>query len=70
MARVVDKGFSQEPNVVFNDTFAPVGWISSIRIVMRFAAEYALELHQLDFISAYFNGNIKEKFYIEVPEGL
>lgn len=69
-ARVVAKGFSQEPNVDFQETFALVAKISSIRIVMGLAAEFGLKVHQLDFIRAYLNGDIEEEIYMELPEGL
>lgn len=69
-ARIVAKGFSQKPNVDFHETFAPVARTSFIRIVMRLAAELGLEIHQLDFVSAYLNGNIEEEIYMELPEGL
>lgn len=69
-ARIVAKGFSQEPNVDFHETFAPVARTSSVRIVMGLAAELGLEIHQLDFISAYLNGNVEEEIYMELPEGL
>lgn len=69
-ARVVAKGFSQELNVDFHETFAPVARISSIRLVMGLAAELGLETHQLDFTSAYLNGNVEEEIYMEIPEEL
>lgn len=44
--------------------------ISSIRIVLGLAAEYDLIVHQLDFVSAYLNGNVNEEIHMEVPEEL
>ena len=46
-ARLVAKGFTQRPGTDFNETFAPVARIGSIRTVMALAAELELEIHQL-----------------------
>ena len=69
-ARLVAKGFTQRPGTDFNETFAPVARIGSIRTVMALAAELELEIHQLDFVSAYLNGDIEEEIFIEIPNEL
>lgn len=65
-ARLVAKGFTQRPGIDFNETFAPVARIGSIRLLMAIAVELGLEIHQLDFVSAYLNGDIEEVF-MEIP---
>lgn len=67
-ARLVAKGFSQRKDVDYFETFAPVARLESIRTVMALAVEKNLEVHQLDFVSAYLNGEIKEEIYLEVPD--
>ncbi|KMQ81688.1 retrotransposon ty1-copia subclass, partial [Lasius niger] len=42
----------------------------SIRLVMALAVEKGLEVHQLDFVSAYLNGEIEEELYMEIPDHL
>lgn len=69
-ARLVAKGFTQRPGTDFTETFAPVARIGSIRMIMALAAEFNLEVHQLDFVSAYLNGDIEEEIYLEVPSEL
>ena len=54
------------PGVDFDETFAPVARIGSIRMLMVLAAELDMQVQQLDFISAYLNGDIKETIYMEV----
>lgn len=66
-ARLVAKGFSQRKDVSYFETFAPVARIESVRMVMALAVEKNLEVHQLDFVSAYLNREIKEKIYLEIP---
>jgi hypothetical protein len=55
-ASLVAKGFTQKPGIDFNETFAPVARLGSIRLLMAIAVELGLQVHQLDFTSAYLNG--------------
>jgi hypothetical protein len=66
-ARLVAKGFTQKPGIDFNETFAPVARLGSIRLFMAIAVELGLQVHQLDFTSAYLNGEIEEEVFMEVP---
>jgi transposase InsO family protein len=68
-ARFVAKGYAQQPGLDFTDTFAPVAKLASIRAVLALAAIEDLELDQLDFKTAFLNGDIEEELYIEQPEG-
>lgn len=69
-ARVVAKGFAQRPGVDFDDTFAPVARIESIRILMALAAERGMFVEQLDVTTAYLNGILNEEIFLEVPKHL
>ena len=44
-ARLVAKGFSQKYGVDYEETFAPVAKLTSIRVVLSMAAKYGLMLH-------------------------
>lgn len=66
-ARVVAKGFTQTPGVDFGETFSPVARIGSIRLLMAMAVELNLNVYQLDFVTAYLNGEIEEKIYMKTP---
>jgi hypothetical protein len=66
-ARLVAKGFTQKPGIDFNETFAPVARLGSIRLFMAIAVELGLQVHQMDFTSAYLNGEIEEEVFMEVP---
>ena len=68
-ARLVAKGYSQARGIDFDETFAPVVKFNSIRILLAFAAQYDLEIHQMDVKSAYLNGDLVEEIYMEQPEG-
>ncbi|CAK9813843.1 Retrovirus-related Pol polyprotein from transposon TNT 1-94 [Anthophora plagiata] len=67
-ARIVARGFAQRPGVDFDDTFAPVARIESIRILMALAAERGMNVEQLDVTTAYLNGVLNEKILMELPK--
>lgn len=69
-ARLVAQGFSQQPGVHFNETFAPVARMSSIRLLMSIAARLKMKIHQFDVATAYLNGNLSENIYMEPPKQL
>lgn len=68
-ARLVARGFSQQPGVDFEETFAPVSRLVSLRILLTLAATLNWDIHQADVEGAYLNGKIKEEIYMEVPPG-
>lgn len=69
-ARLVAKGYSQRPGLDFNETFAPVVRLSSVRLLVALAAKYSLKIHQLDVITAFLNGELEENLYIDIPDKL
>ena len=69
-ARLVAKGFLQKYGVDFEETFAPVAKFTSIRMILSFAAQYNLVLHQMDVKTAFLNGLLNEEIYMKQPKGL
>ena len=59
-ARLVAKCFSQQEGIDYNETFALVAKMNTIRTILSLAAYYKWEIHQIDVKSAFFNGNISE----------
>ena len=51
----------------FEETFAPVARLESIRILLAYAAHHSFRLFQMDVKSAFLNGPIKEEVYVEQP---
>ena len=68
-ARFVAKGFAQVAGIDYTDTFSPTAKMSTIRILMQFAAEHELSVHQLDVKTAYLNAPIDCEVYLRQPEG-
>ncbi|BBG98940.1 multidrug resistance-associated protein 9 [Prunus dulcis] len=68
-ARLVAKGYSQKPGIDYNETFAPVARLDTIRTLIALAAQKEWNLYQLDVKSAFQNGVLKEEVYVEQPQG-
>jgi hypothetical protein len=68
-ARLVAKGYSQVKGLDFDETYAPVARLESIRILLAYATYHGFKLYQMDVKSAFLNGPIKEEVYVEQPPG-
>jgi hypothetical protein len=66
-ARLVAKGYSQVERLDFDETYAPVARLESIRILLAYATYHGFKLYQMDMKSAFLNGPIKEEVYVEQP---
>jgi hypothetical protein len=68
-ARLVAKGYSQVEGLDFDETYAPVARLESIRILLAYATYHGFKLYQMNVKSAFLNGPIKEEVYVEQPPG-
>jgi hypothetical protein len=68
-ARLVTQGYTQIEGVDFYETFAPVSRLESIRILLSIACHFGFRLYQMDLKSAFLNGILQEKVYVEQPKG-
>jgi hypothetical protein len=68
-ARLVAKVFSQVEGIDYNETFAPVEKMNSIRLVLSLAASHEWEVHQMDVKSSFLHGDLQEEIYMEQPPG-
>jgi hypothetical protein len=60
-ARLVAKVYSQVEGLDFDETYAPVARLESIRILLAYATYHGFKLYQMDMKSAFLNGPIKER---------
>ena len=68
-ARLVEKGYKQQYGVDFDEVFAPVARIETIRLLICLAASRGWEIHHLDVKTVFFHGKLKETVYVTQPEG-
>jgi hypothetical protein len=68
-ARLVAKGYSQRYGIDYEETYAPVCRIGSIRVLIALAAHFDWEIHHMDVTSAYLNGDLQETVYMQQPIG-
>jgi hypothetical protein len=69
-ARLMAKGYAQVAGLDFEETFAHVARLESIRILLAYATHHSFRLYQMDVKSAFLNGPIKEELYVEQPLAL
>jgi hypothetical protein len=69
-ARLVAKGYSKVEGLDFDETYAPIARLESIRILLAYATYHGFKLYQMDVKSAFLNGPIKEEVYAEEPPAL
>ena len=68
-ARLVAKGYVQQEGVDFDEVFAPVARMESIRMLLAVAAREGWLVHHMDVKSAFLNGELKEEVYVRQPPG-
>ncbi|KAE8727985.1 hypothetical protein F3Y22_tig00004899pilonHSYRG00012 [Hibiscus syriacus] len=68
-ARLVAKGYSQKAGIDYDEVFAPVARLETIRLIISLAAQNKWKIQQMDVKSAFLNGVLEEELYIQQPSG-
>ncbi|GJS85205.1 retrovirus-related pol polyprotein from transposon TNT 1-94 [Tanacetum coccineum] len=68
-ARLVAQGYNQQEGIDYDETYAPVARLESIRILLAYACALDFKLFQMDVKSAFLNGFINEEVYVAQPLG-
>ena len=64
---MVEIGFTQQPDIDFNETFAPDARTVTIRTVLAIAAQNKWHVYQMDVKSTFLYGYLNEEVYVEQP---
>jgi hypothetical protein len=64
-ARLVAKGYAQREGVDFEEVFAPVARIETVRLIIALAAKSGWKVHHMDVKSAFLNGDLIEEVYVQ-----
>ena len=68
-SRLVAQGYTQVEGINFDETFAPITRLESIRILLTIASHLNFKLYQMDVKSAFLYGMLQEEVYVEQPKG-
>ena len=64
-SRLIAKVYSKKKWQDFFDTYSPMMRITSIRILIAIATFHNLKIYQMDVKTAFLNGDLEEKVYME-----
>ena len=68
-AHLVARGYTQTYGIDYQETFAPVAKLNTIRILISLAVNLDWPLNQYDIKNAFLHGNLKEEIYMDCPPG-
>ncbi|GJW07915.1 retrovirus-related pol polyprotein from transposon TNT 1-94 [Tanacetum coccineum] len=68
-ARLVAQGYNQQEGIDYDETYAPVARLESIRILLAIACANDFKLYQMGVKSTFLNGLINEEVYVAQPSG-
>ncbi|GKE11960.1 retrovirus-related pol polyprotein from transposon TNT 1-94 [Tanacetum coccineum] len=68
-ARIVAQGYNQQEGTDYDETYAPLARLESIRILLAIACANDFKLYQMDVKSAFQNVFINEEVYVAQPSG-
>nr|GEW73011.1 copia protein [Tanacetum cinerariifolium] len=67
--RLVARGYRQEEEIDFEESFAPVARLEAVRIFLAFAAHMNMIVYLMDVKTAFLNGILREEVYVSQPGG-
>ncbi|GJW30867.1 ribonuclease H-like domain-containing protein [Tanacetum coccineum] len=63
------KGYAQEEDIDFEESFALVARLEVVRIFVAYAAHKSFPIYQMDVKKAFLNRPLKEEVYVAQPDG-
>ena len=68
-AKLVEKGYAQQPGIDYNETYSLVAIFDTIKIVLGLTTQYNWLFYQFDVKSTFLNVDLKEDVYVQQPQG-
>ena len=63
-ARLVAQGYFQVEGAYFDETFAPISHMESIRVLLALACHLKFKFYQINVKTTFLNGFLKEDVYV------
>nr|GFB46028.1 hypothetical protein [Tanacetum cinerariifolium] len=67
--RPLSKGYAQKEGVDFEESFAPIARLEAVRLFITYAAHKSFTVYQMDVITTFLYGPLKEEVYVNQPDG-
>jgi hypothetical protein len=67
---LVAKGYSQEYGIDYEETFAPVARMVTVRCLITVASINKWNIYQMDVKNAFLNDDLSEEVYMDAPPGM
>jgi hypothetical protein len=68
--RLVAQGFTQRPDINFNETYSPVMNGITFQYLISLAIQNHLSFQLMDAMTAYLYGSLDSDMYMKVPDGI
>ena len=68
-AQLVAKGYKQKAGIGYDEVFAPVARMETIRLLISQAAQFKWPIFQMDVKLTFLNGVLEEEVYLKQPPG-
>ena len=68
-ARLVAKGYTQTYGIDYDETFAPIAKMNSVRTLISCAINLDWEIYQMDVKNTFLHSDLHEEVYMHIPPG-